>query len=77
MDTEITTSEAAKILGVTPRHMRWYHAQGHLKGRPIGDEFSDRPLLLVFRREDVERFVKPKKTGRPKAARAKQKGSVK
>jgi hypothetical protein len=33
--------------------------------------------LLVFRRDDVERFQKPKKTGRPpKAARSKQKGNA-
>jgi len=57
--TEITTAEAAEMLGVTARHVGWYHAKGLLVGRRIGAR------LLVFRREDVEAFVKPKKSGRP------------
>jgi hypothetical protein len=67
MEVEVTTAEAALIMGVTPRHVRWYHTQGLLHGRQIGEAFSKRPPLLVFRRADVEAFVKPKKTGRPKA----------
>jgi excisionase family DNA binding protein len=62
-DAEITAAEAAKILGVTATNVRWYHRQGLLPGRRVGG------LLLMFRREDVEQFVKPKKSGRPKASR--------
>lgn len=57
---EITAVEAAGILGVTSTNVRWYHRQGLLPGRRVGGR------LLVFRRADVEKFVKPKKTGRPK-----------
>jgi hypothetical protein len=66
MADEVTTAEAAEILGVTPRHVRWYYHRGLLSGRMVADEFSRRTPLLVFRREDVERFQKPKKSGRPK-----------
>lgn len=65
MANEVTTSEAAKMLDVTPRHIRWYHARGLLVGRQIADP-TGRVLQLVFRREDVESFVKPKKSGRPR-----------
>ncbi len=63
MDTdEVTAAEAAKILDVSERHVRWYHANGHLPGRRIGK------WMLVFKRADVEALKdnKPKKTGRPK-----------
>jgi hypothetical protein len=60
MENEVTTAEAAQILGVGPRQILWYHAHGLLAGRRIGER------LLVFRRADVEAFEKPKKTGRPK-----------
>ena len=59
--TEITTAEAAQILGVSARHVGWYYARGLLPGRRIGAR------MLVFRRTDVEQFQKPKKPGRPKA----------
>lgn len=64
---EITAQEAAIILGVSPRHVRWYHAEGYLPGRTIGAR------LLVFPRAAVEKLAenKPKKTGRPKADRKK------
>jgi DNA-binding transcriptional MerR regulator len=60
MKNDLTAAEAAKILGVTPHQVRWYHRNGYLSARRFGD-------VLVFRRVDVERFEKPKKTGRPKA----------
>ena len=62
----ITVDEAAKILGVTARQVRWYHQHGHLPGRRIGAR------VLVFARADVEELVnnKPKKTGRPPAKKA-------
>jgi hypothetical protein len=59
MDDEIGTREAAKILGVGQRHVRWYWETGKLPGRIVIDR-------LVFRRADVEAFEKPKKTGRPR-----------
>jgi hypothetical protein len=59
MEEEVTTAEAAEILGVGARHVLWYHAQGLLSGRRIGLR------MLVFRREDVLAFEKPKRTGRP------------
>lgn len=49
---EISTKEAAEILGVLPRQVRWYWEKGLLPGRMIIDR-------LVFKRTDVERFVKP------------------
>ncbi|HZZ82109.1 MAG TPA: helix-turn-helix domain-containing protein [Gemmataceae bacterium] len=60
-DTEITAQEAAEILDVTSAHVRWYHRNGHLPGRRIGN------LTLVFKRSDVEALAKnkPQKTGRP------------
>ena len=65
---EITVAEAAKILGVGPRQVRWYREHGFLVGRKIGER------LWVFRRDDVEAFVKPKKTGRPKLTAKQKKG---
>lgn len=66
--TEITADEAAKILGVLARQVRWYLAKGLLPGRRIGAR------LLVFRRKDVEKIAKnkPKKTGRPPKKSAKK-----
>jgi hypothetical protein len=58
MDDLISTADAAKILGVTPRAVRWYHTNKLLIGREIADR-------LLFLRAEVETFVKPKKTGRP------------
>jgi excisionase family DNA binding protein len=71
MDDEIGTKEAAVILGVGARHVRWYWETGKLPGRMVIDR-------LLFRRADVEAFVKPKKTGRPKAkkGRGKEKGKT-
>lgn len=66
-DTEIPTAEAAKLLNVSERQMLWYHAQGLIQGRRIGQR------LLVFRRADVEAFEKPKKTGRPPKPKAPKK----
>jgi len=65
MDDELTAAEAAEILGVTERHVRWYHANDHLPGRRVGK------IMLLFQRADVEKLVtnKPKKTGRPPAAK--------
>jgi excisionase family DNA binding protein len=58
---DITVAEAAAILGVSDRHVRWYHANGHLPGQRMGR------WLLIFKRDDVEKLKanKPKKTGRP------------
>lgn len=68
-EDEITAAEAAKILDVSGRQVRWYHANGHLPGRRIGN------LTLVFKRADVEKLIhhKPKKTGRPRLKPAKAK----
>jgi hypothetical protein len=49
---EISTKEAAGIIGVLPRQVRWYWEKGLLPGRMIVDR-------LVFKRSDVEKFVKP------------------
>jgi hypothetical protein len=65
--SEITVVEAARIIGVGPRQVRWYYSHGLLIGRRIGER------VLVFRRADVEAFVKPKKTGRPKAKKGRGK----
>jgi excisionase family DNA binding protein len=65
MDDEIGTKEAAKLLGVGARHVRWYWETGKLPGRIVIDR-------LLFRRADVEAFVKPKKTGRPKLQKARE-----
>jgi excisionase family DNA binding protein len=65
--SEITVMEAAEILGVGARHVRRYHERGLLVGRQVGQR------LLLFQRADVENFVKPKRTGRPKAT-VKKKG---
>lgn len=67
MDDEITTDEAAKILGVTARHVRWYRGQGLLAGRMVGAK------VLLFPRAAVEALIgkKPKKTGRPKGSKTK------
>lgn len=58
---ELTVEQAATLLEVSPRQVRWYHAKGHLPGRRIGAR------VLVFPRADVEKLIgnKPKKTGRP------------
>jgi hypothetical protein len=61
MDDLISSAEAGKILGVTPRAVRWYYQNDHLPGREIAGR-------LLFLRGDVKSFVKPKKTGRPKKA---------
>lgn len=60
-ENEITAAEAAKILDVSERHVRWYHAKGHLAARRVGK------WLLIFERDAVEalKLNKPKKTGRP------------
>jgi hypothetical protein len=63
---EITAAEAAAMIGVSPTHVRWYHRQGLLSGRRIGQR------LLVFRLADVKEFKKPKKTGRPRKSPAKR-----
>jgi len=64
-ENDLTTEDAAAILGVTPAHVRWYFRNGYLPGRRIGK------VTLVFQRADVEKLVKnkPKKTGRPPAAK--------
>ena len=49
---EISTKDAAAILGVLPRQVRWYWEKGLLPGQL----FIDR---LMFKRADVESFVKP------------------
>jgi len=67
MDDEIGTADVAKILGVSERQVQWYHAHGHLPARRIGLR------TLLFRRADVETFVKPKKTGRPQAKKGRGK----
>jgi predicted ArsR family transcriptional regulator len=78
MDDLISTADAAEILGVTPRAVRRYHADGVLQGREIAG-------TLLFLREDVKAFVKPT-MGRPpkaepapvvKAAKGKKGGKTK
>ena len=64
---EITAEDAGGILNVSAAQVRWYHRNGLLPGRRIGAR------VLVFRRRDVEKFVKPTKTGRPKASNGKVK----
>jgi len=59
MDDLISTADAAEILDVTPRAVRWYYDNELLPGREIAGR-------LLFLRGDVAKFVKPKKTGRPK-----------
>jgi excisionase family DNA binding protein len=72
MDDEITTAEAAKMLGLSVDQIQWYFRKGLLKGRRIGMR------LLVFRRADVEGFKKPKRTGRPpKSSRKNEKPAKK
>jgi excisionase family DNA binding protein len=58
----ITTSEAAKIIGVKPSRVRQYH----LAGRLVGERMKGGRDLL-FDRKEVERFAKlDRPPGRPK-----------
>lgn len=75
MGNEVSTTEAAEMLGVTPHQVRWYHARGLLAARRIADG-SRRAPVLAFRRDDIEAFEKPKKSGRPrKSPPQKKKGT--
>jgi excisionase family DNA binding protein len=56
----ITTSEAASILGVTPRHVRHLAAIGQLESHLFG-------RVLYFSRTQVSNFEK-KPVGRPAKA---------
>lgn len=56
---ELTTEEAAELLNVHPSHVRWYFKKGLLPGRRLGKH------MLLFCRDALESFEKPKKTGRP------------
>lgn len=67
----VTVQEAAQIIGVHPAHVRWYFKHGHLSGSRIGAK------VLVFSRAEVERFQRPKHTGRPKGAKHKGKTHAK
>jgi hypothetical protein len=58
MDDLISSAEAARIIGVTPRAVRRYHEAGTLSGREIAG-------TLLFLRKDVQAFVKPT-MGRPR-----------
>jgi hypothetical protein len=75
MDDEITTSEAAELLGVQPRAVRWYWEKGLLAGRMLT------PRMLLFKRADVEAFVRPihptGRWGKPDKGSAKKKTPVK
>ncbi len=53
MDDEITTEDAAKLLKVNVRTVRWYMEHGYLPGRLIGGR------TLIFKLSDVEAFKKP------------------
>jgi len=68
---EIGADEAAKILGVSTRHVRWYFDKGLLPGRRIGQR------VLIFPRAAVEALKdnKPKKTGRPPVKKSKAKAA--
>lgn len=68
-DNEITVQEAARILRVHPSQVCWYYRKGYLPARRIGER------VLVFNRADVERFEKPRKTGRPKALKGRNNGN--
>ena len=56
----LDTEEAAKILGVKERQVRWYVEQGHLPRLEVVG-------CLVLPRDAVEKLKdnKPKRTGRP------------
>jgi excisionase family DNA binding protein len=62
MDDLLSTAEAAKLLGCSPRTILWYYDHRGLPGREIGGAH-------LFLRADVENFVKPKRTGRPKGSK--------
>ena len=57
---EITTEEAAAILGVTPSRVRQYVMEGRLPCRRLGRH------MLLFSAADVKKFRKLP-TGRPKS----------
>jgi hypothetical protein len=59
MEDFITAKEAAELLEVSERAVRWYRQKRGLKGQEMFGR-------LVFLRADVLAFQKPKITGRPK-----------
>lgn len=61
---EISVDEAAEILDVSRRHVRWYRENGYLVGRKTSG-------VWLFKRIDVEwlKANKPKRSGRPKSKR--------
>jgi excisionase family DNA binding protein len=59
MTTELTTAQAAKILGLKPRRVRVFCATGRLKARRHGSEWA-------ITAESVEAFrLVPRRTGNP------------
>jgi excisionase family DNA binding protein len=60
MKDYITTTDAAKLLGVSPSRVRQYHLEGVLPGEKVGRD-------LVFKTAAVRKFRKPPR-GRPKSA---------
>lgn len=59
MDGFITTAEAAKLLGVTPRYVRRLAAEGRIKAELVGRDY-------LLDEKAVARF-KPAPRGRPTA----------
>lgn len=56
----LTTRQAAERLGVTPRQVRRYVADGLLEAQPLGD-YSTAPLAIS--EESVERLLQSRSEG--------------
>lgn len=68
----LTTREAAKRLGVTPRQVRRYVAEGLLAAQPLGD-YSTAPLAIdeeSLARLEQERASNPQRRRRDPAGRS-------
>lgn len=62
-DSEISTKDAADLIGCTEGYVRFLLIQGTLEGR----KFNERAWAVD--RESAEEYAKtPKKTGRPRSA---------
>ena len=60
-DDPLTCTEAAEVLGITPRTLRQHAQNGNVPAKAFGHTW-------IFRRADIEEFKKSKRPrGRPKA----------
>lgn len=67
-DDELTVPQAAEMLGVSGRQVRYYVARKLLRCKRLGKS------MLVFNRADVQAFVRPQHLGRPVGSVTKKRG---